>query len=146
MAKIARVSRLIHYRAETKKISRIIKRRIYIYADNKEGEPNGYNIKKQTPLPRYTKKRPLSTAGRKSQVKRRIERGRFSLRLSSDEETETGNKSDSSTYIPSIPRPITIPRPILSYLSGLAGNISDNSIAGFVGGRSRTAVIYEQQG
>ncbi|KAI4196203.1 MAG: hypothetical protein LQ350_006696 [Teloschistes chrysophthalmus] len=122
------------------------------YADDKEEEPNSNNFKNQTPSLRSTKKRSLSTAGEKSQVKG-IERGRLSSWLSSDEETETGDESDSSTYIPCTPstpstsHAIAFPRPTSSYSTGLKGDLSgDDGVPGFVGGRSRTAVIYEQQG
>ncbi|KAL8751406.1 MAG: hypothetical protein Q9199_006438, partial [Rusavskia elegans] len=96
-------------------------------------------------LLRFTKKRSLSTAGEKSPIKRCIKRGRFSSRLSSDEETETGDKSDSSTYTPSKPHPIAIPQPIPPHSTGIEEDTSGNSMIGFVGGRFRTAVIYEQQ-
>ncbi|KAL8976150.1 MAG: hypothetical protein Q9205_007788 [Flavoplaca limonia] len=61
------------------------------YADDKEKELNSSNVKNQTPSLRSTKKRSLATPSEKSQVKG-IKRGRFSSRLSSDEETETGDK------------------------------------------------------
>lgn len=109
-------------------------------ADYTKEEPNSNNVKNQTPSLRSTKKQSLSTASKKSQVKG-TKRGRFSSRLSSDEEKETGDKSDSSTYTPSTPHPIATLRPTPSYSTGLKGDISDDSVTGFIGGRSRTAVI-----
>ncbi|KAL9594962.1 MAG: hypothetical protein Q9179_005168, partial [Wetmoreana sp. 5 TL-2023] len=49
---------------------------------------------------RPTKKRGRSTAGKKLPLKRRVKRHRFSSPFSSDEETETGAESDTSSYAP----------------------------------------------
>lgn len=68
-------------------------------ADDEEEEPNDDTVKNQTQL-LLCMKRSASTTGEKPQVKRRIKSGHFLSRLSSDEETETGDESDSSFHTP----------------------------------------------
>ena len=112
--------------------------------DSKEAEAKdeeegfGSNGEQETtPLLYSTRKRSLSTAGEKSHARRRIKCCRFSSPLSSDEETETGAESDSSSYTPSKPHHSSRP-------TGLE-DTSDTGKIGFAGGQCRTAVIYKQQ-
>lgn len=107
---------------------------------NDEEKPDGDYEKENTPLLRSTKKRSLPTAGDKSQVQR-IKRGRFSSSLSCGE-TKTGDESDISSYTPLRPH-ISSAQPTSSPSTGFEGDTNDGME--FIGGRSRTVVIYEQQ-
>lgn len=97
---------------------------------------------------RSTKKKCRSGAGEEPPLKRRIKCRRFSSPLSSDEETETGDESDFSSYAPT-PPPDLLGRPILS--GGLGGDTSDNR-GMEIGVQLKSpqvspmAVNYEQQG
>ncbi len=119
-------------------------------ADNQEDEPNGGNNQKNMLLLRSAKKRSLATAQEKSHWKRRIKRRRFSSPLSSDEETETQDESDISSYAPTKPHDASTPRPTSSHLIILKGDARDSTME-LVGKQSnrrptsRMAVIYEQQ-
>ncbi|MCJ1473158.1 hypothetical protein MMC13_001809 [Lambiella insularis] len=125
--------------------------------DDKEGEadeeeePDGDSVKHNTPLPCPTKKRCLSAAEKKSSSKRLIKRRRFSSPLSSDEETETRDESDTTSYIPRKPHHILTRGPTPSHPTGLDGGISNHNALDVASGEldrrlvSRTAVIYEQQ-
>lgn len=71
-------------------------------------------------------------------MQRRIKRGRFSSLLSSDEETETGDESDISSYTPSRPHHTSNAQPTSSHSTGLEADTSDDGEREFTGGRSRT--------
>ncbi|KAK3170880.1 hypothetical protein OEA41_002964 [Lepraria neglecta] len=92
-----------------------------------------------------TKKRSLCTAGEKPQVKCRIECGRFSSWLSSDEETETGDESDSSSYTPSELHHVSTPRPNSSRSTGVEGDTSSDGKMKLTDGQSQMVVAYKQQ-
>lgn len=102
--------------------------------------------KHKTALSPYKKKRSLSSAGEKLRLKR-IKRRPFSSRLSSDEQTETGDDSDISSYTPfNLQRPN--PLSYLSHSIDFDEHASDDSAMKCTDerrSRSRTAVIYEQR-
>jgi len=116
--------------------------------EKEETEDVGERDESQTPPLRFTKKRPLSPAKKKSYEKRRTKRRRFSSPLSSDEEAETREESDISSY-----KPHHVPdfRPTPSHSTHLEGDTSDDGTRELPGGRSdrrpraRIAVIYERQ-
>ena len=68
--------------------------------DDDEEESTGDTEKLETHPPRRMKKRPLPIAREKPPVKRRTKRRPFSALLLSDEETESGDESDISSYTP----------------------------------------------
>ncbi len=72
-------------------------------------------------------------------MQRRIERGRFSLPTFSDKGTEIGDALDNSSYTS-----YHAPTPRLTS-TGPEGGTSNNRKMEIAGGRSRMAVIYEQQ-
>lgn len=113
-----------------------------VEADDKE--PAGGSEKENTPVVLSTKKQSQSPTGDKLQVQRR-KRGRFSSPLPSDEETETGDESDISSYRPSRAHHTSNARPTSSRSTSLERDTSDSGKMAFPGGRSRTVVIYEQQ-
>ena len=81
------------------------------------------------------KKQSLCRAAKKPCIKRR----RFSSQPSSDEESETGDESDYSSYIPSQTHHISKPQ-LPSHLTSLRSDTRDHAMD-LAGGRSRTAVI-----
>lgn len=107
---------------------------------NNEKEPGGDGEKENMPLLRFTKKRSLPTTKGHLQMQRRIKRGRFLSPLS-NEESETGDESDSRSYTPSRPHHTSSAQPTSSHSTGLEGDTNDE--IEFTGGRSRTGVIYE---
>ena len=98
-----------------------------------------------------TNKRSLATAQEKPHWKCRIKCRRFLSPLSSDEETETRDESDISSYAPSKAHNASTRQPTSSRLIVLKGD-ARNSTMELVGEQlnwrltSRMAVIYEQQG
>ena len=86
------------------------------------------------------------TAGEKPPWKRGIKYHRFLSPLFSDEETETSGELDHRNYTPSKAHSIFNARPASFPSIGLEGDTGDDGKMEFAGGRSRTAVIYEQQG
>ncbi len=108
-------------------------------ADEEEG--SGIDSEWNTPSRLHPpKKRSLCRASKKPCIKRR----RFSTRPSSDEEPETGDESDYSRCIPSQTHHISNPQ-LPSCLTSLRSDTSDDRAMDLAGGRSRMAVIYEQQ-
>ena len=118
--------------------------------DEKE-EPDADSVKNNPPLLRSTKKRCLSATEKKPPLKRLIKRRRFSSPLSSDEETETWDKSSTTSYAPFKPHHTLTLRPTPSHSTGLKGGISNHNALDFAGGQSdrrlasQTTVILEQQ-
>lgn len=107
-------------------------------ADEEEG--SGVDSDWNTPPHLHPpKKRSLCRAATKPCIKRR----RFSSQPSSDEESETGDESDYGSYIPSQTHHILKPQHP-SHLTSLRSDTSDRAMD-LAGGRSRTAVIYEQR-
>jgi len=115
--------------------------------DEKESESDADKYK--TPSPRSTKKRSLPFVEDKLRVKRRIKRHHFSSRLSLDEQTETEDESDISSYTP------VKPHHILNLPSSFHSTDFDEDTGGDAMKCkdeqpnkiliSRTAIIYEQQ-
>ncbi len=114
-------------------------------AEDEEGLFDGDNDENSPPLLGPAVKRCRSTAGEKSSRKRGMKRRRFSSPLSSDEETEMGDESDISSYVPSRPHHSSNPRPTSSHSTGVKGDTSEAGEMELAGGRSRMAIIYEQQ-
>lgn len=69
-------------------------------ADDEEEEPDGDSVKHNTPLPRPARKRRLSATGEKLLLERSTKRRRSSSALSSDEEIETWDESDTTNGQP----------------------------------------------
>lgn len=121
-------------------------------ADDEEEEPDGDSIKNNTPLPRSPpQKRCLPAAENKPPSKHLTKRRHFSLPLSSDEETEIRDESDTTSYAPCKSHHILNLEPTSFHSTGPDGGTSDYDALDFTGGKlnrrlpSRTAVVYEQQ-
>ena len=104
-------------------------------ADDKEEEPDGDSVKNNTPLPCSMKKRCLSATKKKPSSKHLIKCCRFSLPLSSDEETEKEDKFNTTNYTPCKPHHILTLAPSPSHLTGLDGGTSDDDMLDFAGGQ-----------
>jgi len=119
-------------------------------AANKKGGLDVDGDKNRTPPLRSTEKR-FSAVGEEPLPKCWIKRRRFSSSFSSDEESQTGDESDISSYAPPKSQRALTPRPTPSRSTDLEGDTSDDGLVGLAGGRSdrrlpsRTVVIYQQQ-
>lgn len=112
--------------------------------------PDRDGNKNKTSLLSSTMKRGRSTLGERPPSQRRRKRRRFSLPLSSDDETESDDESVISSYTPSKPYNVSTPRPTLSRLSRSEGDDSNGKVelAGSQSSRCpipKTTVIYERQ-
>ena len=114
-------------------------------ADDDEEEFERDNDENNPPWLRSRKKRCRSTACEKSSRKRGMKCRRLSSPPPSDEEPQTGEKSDCCHYMPSTTHHISKLRLASSHLTGLVGDTSDDGKMESAGGRSRMAIIYEQQ-
>ncbi|KAL9126350.1 MAG: hypothetical protein Q9217_004580 [Psora testacea] len=110
------------------------------------GHPGDHNEK--IALLRPMRKRRRSAAVKKHPAKRHVKRCLFSSPHSSEEESETADGSDFSSYAPTEPYPTRSPRQTSNHSGGPRGDTSDNS-GMEIGGHSKSppvspmAVIYE---